>query len=38
MLLVYFINWAFTLRDIFQGKLLNGSRSDEPASDRVKRQ
>ncbi|KAK0318851.1 hypothetical protein LTR82_010273 [Friedmanniomyces endolithicus] len=38
MLLVYFINWAFTLRDIFQGKLLNGSRSDQPASDRVKRQ
>ncbi|KAK1074989.1 hypothetical protein LTR33_009649 [Friedmanniomyces endolithicus] len=38
LLLVYFINWAFTLRDIFQGKLLNGSRSDQPASDRVKRQ
>ncbi|KAK0272868.1 hypothetical protein LTR91_001243 [Friedmanniomyces endolithicus] len=38
LLLVYFVNWAFTLRDIFQGKLLNGSRSDQPASDRVKRQ
>ncbi|TKA77025.1 hypothetical protein B0A55_01959 [Friedmanniomyces simplex] len=38
LLIDYFINWAFTLRDIFQGKLLNGSRSDSPASDRVKRQ
>ncbi|KAK3618478.1 hypothetical protein LTR56_024611 [Elasticomyces elasticus] len=38
LLIDYFINWAFTLRDIFQGKLLNGSRSEQPASDRVKRQ
>ena len=38
LLIDYFINWAFTLRDIFQGKLLNGSRSESPASDRIKKQ
>ncbi|KAK5122304.1 hypothetical protein LTR85_004215 [Meristemomyces frigidus] len=28
----YFLNWAFTLRDIFLGKLLNGERSEHPAN------
>jgi tellurite resistance protein TehA-like permease len=33
----YLINWAFTIRDIAQGKLLNGRRSEQPAQDRIKR-
>ncbi|KAK5110997.1 hypothetical protein LTR62_005372 [Meristemomyces frigidus] len=33
----YFINWAFTIRDIALGKLLNGRRSEKPASDREKK-
>ena len=32
----YFINWGFTIRDIWMGKLLNGSRSENPANGRVK--
>ncbi|EMD00607.1 hypothetical protein BAUCODRAFT_28950 [Baudoinia panamericana UAMH 10762] len=38
LLVDYFINWGFTLRDIFLGKLLNGSRSDKPANGRAKAQ
>ncbi|KAK3669682.1 hypothetical protein LTR78_010434 [Recurvomyces mirabilis] len=37
LLIDYFINWGFTIRDIVQGKLLNGKRSPNPAANRVKR-
>lgn len=38
LLIDYFVNWGFTLRDIFMGKLLNGKRSEAPASEREKDQ
>jgi len=38
LLVNYFINWAFTIRDIYLGRLLNGSRSNNPAANRVKEQ
>ncbi|KAK4548671.1 hypothetical protein LTR36_009582 [Oleoguttula mirabilis] len=33
LLIDYFLNWAFTLRDVFLGKLLNGKRSQRPANN-----
>ena len=39
LLVDYFTNWAFTIRDIWLGKLLNGPRSDRPAANaRIKGQ
>ncbi|KAK5130621.1 hypothetical protein LTR08_001880 [Meristemomyces frigidus] len=36
LLVDYFINWAFTLRDIYMGKLLSGRRAGDAASGRPK--
>lgn len=36
LLIDYFINWGFTIRDIFTGKLLSGKRSESVEKERAK--
>ena len=36
LLIDYFINWAFTLRDVYTGKLLSGRRPENVANRRTK--
>lgn len=36
LLIDYFLNWAYTIRDIYLGKLLNGARSERPPTGRIK--
>ncbi|KAI7539764.1 hypothetical protein KC331_g9560 [Hortaea werneckii] len=38
LLIDYILNWIFTIRDIWLGKLLNGPRSERPPTGRVKGQ
>lgn len=38
LLIDYILNWIFTIRDIWLGKLLNGPRSERPPTGRMKGQ
>ncbi|KAI6838595.1 hypothetical protein KC332_g6087 [Hortaea werneckii] len=38
LLIDYILNWIFTIRDIWLGKLLNGPRSERPPAGRMKGQ